>query len=412
MRRRVGCSNGVCLTGGGREIPAITAAEGQSASPFFHEIVGLRIYVALWVAIGHGLQLSGFMVGSNPVTKFLLSGHAAVVVFMIVSGFVITNLLLGKQESYPRYIVRRFFRLYPAYVVCCIAGYLLTDDWLALVREVPWQDAAGWRRYVGSIAELDLERTVNFWPHFGLHATMLHGVVPDQVLNRAAMTFLPVAWSISLEWQFYLVAPLVIAATGKGWRLVALALAALALHMAYHRGWLGAYDIGASLAGATPYFAVGIASRLAFGSLSALRLHPLPVSAVTLYATVVLVEDALPFAVWAVFYCYLLWHGNDRVFGPAFRLLTTCKPALVLGEASYSLYLVHRPIQVLLGSMAIGVVTLDREAMLVVQMVATGVALPVSIALYWAIERPGIAFGRRVAKRLPASPGLPVAARS
>jgi len=382
-------------------MPAIPVPETPSASPFFHEIVGLRIYLALWVAIGHGLQLSGLMAGSNPVLKFFLNGHAAVALFMIVSGFVITNLLLAKRESYPRYIVRRFFRLYPAYVVCCIAGYFLADDWLAIVREVPWQDAAGWQAYARSIAELDHEITSNFWPHFGLHATMIHGAVPDQVLNRAAMTFLPAAWSISLEWQFYLVAPLVIAAIGNRWWLAAVAIAALALHMAYQRGWLGTYDIGASLAGATPYFAVGIASRLAFGSLSALRLHPLPVGAVMFYAAVVLAKEALPFAIWAVFYCYLLWHRNDPVFGPAFRLLTRCRLAQVLGEASYSLYLVHRPIQVLFGSIAIGAITLDRGSMLAVQLAATAVALPISIAMYLGIERPGIAFGRRVAERWP-----------
>ncbi len=388
----------------------IAAPEMRSASPYFDEIVGLRISLALWVAIGHGLQLSGFIVGTNPVLKFFLNGHAAVVVFMIVSGFVITNLLLAKQESYPRYIVRRFFRLYPAYVVCGIAGYLLADDWLAVVRAAPWQDAPGWQSYVGSIAELDFERTVNFWPHFGLHATMLHGIVPDQMLNRSAMIFLPAAWSISLEWQFYLVAPLVIAAVGNRWRLLVLALAALALHMAYHRGWLGTYDIGASLAGTTPYFAVGIASRLAFDKLSTLRLHPLPASAVALYATVVLVEDALPFAVWAMFFCYLLWHANDKVFGPAFQLMTTSGPARFLGEASYSLYLVHRPIQVLFASIAIGVFPIEHGSMVAIQMAAIAVALPVSIAIYLAIERPGIALGRRVAERLPGHlPGVAVA---
>jgi peptidoglycan/LPS O-acetylase OafA/YrhL len=131
------------------------------------------------VAIEHGLQLSGFMEGSNPLLKLFLNGHAAVVVFMIVSGFVVPNLLLGKQESYPQYIVRRFFQLYPAYVICCIVGYFLADYWLALVRAVPWREAAGWQSYVGSIAELEFERSVNFWPHFGLHATMLRGLVPD-----------------------------------------------------------------------------------------------------------------------------------------------------------------------------------------------------------------------------------------
>jgi len=35
---------------------------GTTAKPvFFTDIVGLRIYLALWVAVGHGLQLSGFL---------------------------------------------------------------------------------------------------------------------------------------------------------------------------------------------------------------------------------------------------------------------------------------------------------------------------------------------------------------
>lgn len=381
---------------------------------FFDEIVGLRIYLALWVAIGHGAQLSGFQVGYNPLTQFLLNGHAAVVVFMIVSGFVITNLLLAKQESYPRYIVRRFFRLYPAYLVCCIAGYFLTDDWLSVVRDAAWQDASGWQRYVGLIAELEAEATGNFWPHLGLHATMLHGVVPDEGLNLAAMTFLPAAWSISLEWQFYLAAPLVLAAIRAGrWKLVALALAALMLDIAYWREWLGAYDIGASLAGATPYFAVGIASRLAFERLAALRVHPLPFAALALYACFVLLEDPLPFAIWGVFYAYLLWHAHDPLLGRLFRTLTASRPALILGEASYSLYLIHRPVQVLLASLAMGAVMLDREAMFVVQIIAVAIALPVSIAMYHAIERPGIAFGRKLAQRLPqpGDPAIPARAR-
>ena len=385
----------------------------RPATPFFDEIVGLRIYLALWVAIGHGLQLSGFLNRSNPLLKIVLNGHAAVVIFMIVSGFVITNLLLSKQETYPRYIVRRFFRLFPAYLVCCIAGYFLADNWLAIVSNASWQDVAGWQRYAGSIAELEAEARDNFWPHLGLHATMLHGLVPDEVLNRAAMTFLPAAWSISLEWQFYLVAPLVIAAIGAGrWKLAALVLVALALDVAYRREWLGAYDIGASLAGTTPYFAVGIASRLAFERLAALRVHPIPIAAVVLYASMVLIEDALPFAIWGVFYCYLLWHAHDPLLGPAFRLLTTSRPALMLGEASYSLYLIHRPIQVLLGSVAMGAVALDRQSMLVVQMVAVVIALPVSIAMYRMIERPGIAWGRKVAQRLPEHSAPVVPARA
>lgn len=41
-----------------------------------------------------------------------------------------------------------------------------------------------------------------------LHLLMLHGVVPEVLVARAPGAFLAPAWSVSLEWQFYLVAPL------------------------------------------------------------------------------------------------------------------------------------------------------------------------------------------------------------
>ena len=86
----------------------------NSKALYFNDIVGLRCFIALWVAVGHGLQTSGYLKPTNALMKPLLNGHAAVVVFMIVSGFVITSLLMVKSERYPRYITRRFFRLYPA----------------------------------------------------------------------------------------------------------------------------------------------------------------------------------------------------------------------------------------------------------------------------------------------------------
>lgn len=43
---------------------------------YFDEIVGLRTFLALWVAIGHGLQTSGFVKATNPVMALLLNGDA------------------------------------------------------------------------------------------------------------------------------------------------------------------------------------------------------------------------------------------------------------------------------------------------------------------------------------------------
>jgi peptidoglycan/LPS O-acetylase OafA/YrhL len=42
------------------------------------------------------------------------------------------------------------------------------------------------------------------------HLFMMHGAVPNDVLPHSEYAFNMPAWSISLEWQFYLVAPLFI----------------------------------------------------------------------------------------------------------------------------------------------------------------------------------------------------------
>jgi peptidoglycan/LPS O-acetylase OafA/YrhL len=355
----------------------------------------------VWVAIGHGLQLSGVLVPTNFVLKFLLSGGDAVAVFMIVSGFVITNLLIVKQEPYPQYIVRRFFRLYPAYVICCIAGYLLVDDWANVVQRVPWLDAPGWDRYTRSILELEAQTRANFWPHFALHAAMLHGAVPVEVLKSAAMTFLPAAWSISLEWQFYIIAPLILASFGKSWQMLAVVTGAVVALLCYKFGLLGHYTERSSLAGATPFFAIGIASRLLYEFLGKLRVSALLASAICVFGCIALIREPLPIMIWTIFYSHLVWGRATTFTGKLFRLLTTAKPVLLLGEASYSLYLVHRPVQVALASLSLGLFAATQMTMLAVQMIAIAIAIPVSLLLFFFVERPGIRLGRIVAAKAP-----------
>lgn len=374
----------------------------NEARVFFDEIVGLRIVLALWVAVGHGLQLSGFVVANNLITAVLLNAHSAVVVFMIISGFVITNLLMVKRESYPRYVTRRFFRLYPAYVLCCILGYFMVGYWLDVVQAAPWQDAEGWGAYSQSIYELDYEARENFWPHALLHAGMFHGVVPDEIINRAAMVFLPAAWSISLEWQFYLVAPFVLAALRSTRLTILVLLLSAAAYVAYQVGLLGNYDIKSSLAVATPAFFVGIVSRLGYQKLKeATFVSPLVASALVIFVGLTMLDKPLPYLVWGVFFSYLLWSDRAPVTGRFFKQLFTSKVASLLGEASYSLYLVHRPVQVALGFCAISFFTLDQWTMFAVQMAAVAIAMPISVAMYFYIEKPGMNLGKSIANRLP-----------
>lgn len=371
---------------------------------FFREIVGLRIYLALWVAIGHGLQLSGWLQADNPVLRMLLYTDAPVYVFMIVSGFVITNLIENQHEPYPRYITRRFFRLYPAYVICCVLGYLALPHWVDLVGKVAWQDAPGWQSYIASVTELRDQSLGNTAPHLALHATMFHGLVPTDVLSKAPTTFLPAAWSISLEWQFYLLAPLMLFIRRKPVWLALGAIVMAALHLAYSRGQLGHYEVASSITGALIYFVIGIGSRLAYERLRELDGNPYAWAALCGAAALALLRDPVPVGIWAVFYPFLLWPEKA---GALFRLLFASPPAQVFGEASYSLYLIHRPVQVALAALVLMIVPAQgfaRWEMLAVQLLAIGIALPLSVAMYFWIERPAIRFGKRLTSKEYAPP--------
>lgn len=370
-----------------------------SGMTYFPAVVGLRFYLALWVAVSHALRLSGVR-PTNIVVAQLMDGRAAVMVFMIISGFVITNLLLAKREPYAQYIVRRFFRLYPAYVVCCIAGYLTGDAWVSLVQGVPWHDEPGWAGYAQLVLALVGEARDHFWAHFAVHATMLHGAVPGELLEYSALTFLSVAWSISLEWQFYLAAPLLLAVVARpNWLLVAIPVAALAylLVSGNHIAHFGNY---AFLPATIHYFAIGIVSRLAYRTFAAYRVSPLLVALIGVFGALALLEDPVPIVLWLTVYAYLVWGPRAPVTANVFRMLFTTKFIIGLGEASYSLYLVHRPVQIALGALAVEVMTLNHVTMLAVQLSAITLSVVLSIVLYRWVERPGMNVGRRVAARV------------
>ena len=130
-----------------------------------------------------------------------------------------------------------------------IAGFLLMATWPWFVRTAPWQLLPGVAEHVQLVTAIADQSWSNWLPHALMHATMLHGVPPDEILPLSAMTFLPAAWSISLEWQFYLVAPLIIA-TARSTVLVVAACVVAAL------GFFLFTEHRAHLFGALPFLLV------------------------------------------------------------------------------------------------------------------------------------------------------------
>lgn len=151
-----------------------------------------------WLRGGHIPSLDGLrgvsilLVTAYHIWPAFEHGRLGVDVFFVVSGFLITHLLLREHEkaarvSLRKFYVRRFLRLAPAYYTYLLVVLMLGAAGVAAKIEV-----------IGWIAALTY--TVNLLPH----------PYPD---------WLGHAWSLAVEEQFYLLWPslLVIAGPRRAW---------------------------------------------------------------------------------------------------------------------------------------------------------------------------------------------------
>lgn len=166
------------------------------------ELESLRGLLALWVVVSHILPSAGILEKELGPFRLFAQGEYAVDIFIIMSGFFIFYLLDSAQEKYAPFIIRRFLRLFPAYFVCLIISILMINISVEALHSLNWQHPKNdFRIQIFNHSQQYLI------PHLLAHLTMLHGLVPPSVLPNSQFAFIGQAWSISLEWQFYLVAP-------------------------------------------------------------------------------------------------------------------------------------------------------------------------------------------------------------
>lgn len=360
------------------------------------ELESLRGVMALWVVIGHVLlsfpapsALDGFM------WRILCDNVRAVDLFIILSGFAIFHLLGASSDSYSRYLSRRFLRLFPAYIICFAAS----------VAMLPIADAAA-----GSVLPLtqraidrlsiDHDSAAHFWAHIGAHMTMLHGMIPSNRLPATDYAFLGQAWSISVEWQFYLIAPFLMWLITRRYPLAGLPIIAAVCWALYGQRWrFGSGYIGAHLW----YFSIGCSSYFAWRSG-----HRLALAWLVRNSTVAIVGAC---ALWVLLFPHE-WHVtiwitvllscNAVRFGGTPLLASSISRALLtaplrrLGKISYPLYLVHTlALNALIwgGSRA----GLNGSALVGVTLVGTiAISLALAAAIHEWVEAPAISLGRRL----------------
>ncbi len=347
---------------------------------------GLRGAMAWWVVFGHISLTFGWRL------PLIDQNHLAVDVFIMLSGFVIARLIIRKHETYGAYVTRRAFRIFPLYIFALVSSALLLP-----VQMQAWASLADETAVNANRVELARIALANFPAHFAVHIPLVQGLIPNSVLPQSAYTIIGQAWSVSLEWQFYLLAPLLV------WSLLSRDRLPIVVGLGVLLWFASRYFSDAFIGSKLLLFFVGICSYLAVENTAKQRVWVATTLAVSFLA---IIDDgpiqAVSLLIWAMVLMSVFAWRNSRA--SILAAVLSSKPAVHFGEISYSIYLVH--MMPLYGS-----IFLLRHAGvsgLALELTATAAAIIASYCLarmtYLFIEKPGIDLGARLTRPSARSP--------
>jgi peptidoglycan/LPS O-acetylase OafA/YrhL len=340
---------------------------------FRPDIEGLRAVAVLAVVLFHA-GVPG-----------IRGGYVGVDVFFVLSGLLITGLLLREQQrrgsvSLPAFYARRARRILPAATFVLIATVLATYYWLGHIR--------------GSATALDGRWTAAFAANlrFALQGTDYFG-------RQIAPSPLRHYWSLAVEEQFYLVWPALLLLTATVARGVALRpklVAVLAVIVIGSFTWsvveTRTDPVWAFFSPLTRAWELGIGALVALGT-TRLRLLPDRLAPwlswagllVVLLSLVLLTERtafpgyaaALPILGTAL----VIIGGTIRPACGA-ELVLGRAPLQWLGKVSYSWYLTHWPVLIIAGALATAPLSVGANLAL------SAAALLLAVIMYRLIENP------------------------
>lgn len=169
---------------------------------YFPNLDGLRFFCFLSVFLYHSFYTTDKALMATPAyhsVKYFLfaNGNLGVNFFFVLSGFLITYLLLNERREtgkidLPRFYLRRVLRIWPLFFLCIGIGFIVYP----LIKP-GMHETADWRMYVSFLNNFDV----------------IHRGLP-------ASSMLCVLWSVAIEEQFYLVWPVLLAVCPRryyGW---------------------------------------------------------------------------------------------------------------------------------------------------------------------------------------------------
>jgi peptidoglycan/LPS O-acetylase OafA/YrhL len=316
-----------------------------------------------------GLRALGFLLVVTAhipaVTLFsYLQGWTAVWIFFAISGYLLAMLMIREERksggiAYGPFLIRRFFRIVPAYAAAILIY------WVALYSLPPFADEYAW-----------------FMARLPYYLTLM-----PEYAHTSVFTIFVHTWIIGIEVKFYIFFPLLFLLIRSDiWRFAVTAAATVLLTL---YGSFTAHSYCAIL------FGVMLAQLLewprAYAAIAALTRVPAAVPLAFVVALFVMLRyvEVLP-AVAAVA-TYLVAHVTlqDSIM----RRFLCWQPLVYLGQRSYGAYLLH-VLVIHIGYMAFGSTT--NVGGLLTALFTLAVTVPAAELLYRAVEQPAMNYGRRL----------------
>lgn len=153
---------------------------------YMAELDHIRGFAALTILLYHGLHVFSYQIRfnepfsfsnwietNNPFMALLVEAHISLSLFMVLSGFIFSYGNTGRDIQYKRFLYNRVLRIYPLMILFLIAGICA------------FPKAFGLQSFIQTVLMMgNINGRLDIWP------------------------FTAMFWALSVEFQFYLLFPL------------------------------------------------------------------------------------------------------------------------------------------------------------------------------------------------------------
>jgi peptidoglycan/LPS O-acetylase OafA/YrhL len=307
-----------------------------SSSAYIPQLDGLRFLaiflVVVQMHITHYIDEKVFgsdWINKNFLTSFVMEGLFGVYLFFMISGFILAlpfarSYLLGeKKVSLKNYYLRRLTRLEPPYIIALTLFFVVL---VVLLKKYSFTDLL---------------------PHYLASLFYCHNLI----YHKFSLV-LPVAWTLEIEVQFYVLAPLLFlvyripAAWIRYLIFVAVIIGVLIMDLTF---WKGIGNIFSCIC----FFAGGMLLADLYTRKKLLFTNPVVAGVVGMVSLAVFVlinpSTILPLMLVKYLAMFLLMH--TVLSNEIMKRLFSWAPLAIIGGMCYSIYLLHFAILSFTGSL-------------------------------------------------------------